>query len=146
MVCVTTRERVLLRSTVFFRALGTVPYRIRLNITNGHDRSTRENKKAGAAERASLGEGEGRGRGGIDCYGKGSIRERGLRNSWVCGRGTRLKERHGTGALGNRARTDVALGLSKLGAASLYLVGNAKQSASSEGKQRVTASATTVVL
>ena len=51
---------------------------------------------------------------------------------------------HGTSVLGDCARADVALGLSKLGAASLYLVGNAKQSASSEGKLRVTASATIV--
>ena len=72
---VTTREFVFLGSSVFFRAIGTVPYRIRSNIASGHS-GLRRRSKAGAAERASLGEGDGRGRGGIQYYGKGSTRER----------------------------------------------------------------------
>ena len=84
-----------LGSSVFFRATGTVPYRIRSNIASGHI-GRRRRSKAGAAERASLGEGEGRGRGGIQCYGKGSIGERvwELLGFWGEERGLEKRERH----------------------------------------------------
>ena len=113
-VCVTTRERVFLGSSVFLGLQGRCPIvygRISRTVTI----VLRRRMKAGAAERASLGEGKGRGRSGINCQGKGSIRER----VWeILGfvEGSEVeREARGTGALGDRARTDVALGPEQIG-------------------------------